>query len=776
MFWTGKKLLEHLPTLFAQRDREIANEQGLEAGPLESLLEVIAEQVGEMEHQVDQAYDNAFVETCEAWVLPYLGELLGISVLPPEGMTAYRPRAYVANTLAYRRRKGTPGMLEQLARDTTGWHARVTEYFFLLAQTRHLNRNGGRPFCPDLRHLEPLERAGSAFSSTHRFPDIRNIDGSHCGRHNIPSIGIHLWPIRSFAPPDATGTPTVPVARFAVEARPETPAESVARWFLHPLGAPIPLYNRPLSRDPASGAEITALAGERDVPLPLRRLPLHQETEALRQALADGAPTPPQAYLGDERPVLQLFVDDEIDPVPPETIRIVDFSQGFPQPDALASYAPADGGPAIDLPVRAAVDPVRGQVAFSPGNEPSRLRAVYAYGFSAEIGGGPYDRQSETRPADDKPLDWQIGVSRLLDPIPDVIVDSLREAISQWNARPAGTRGMICVLDSMRYEEDLTGPRRVRIPENSHLTLIAADWPQQETDPGVFERLTGDYSPNQLRPHLLGNLDVVGTAPSGSENPGAFHLEGFLVEGRCRVRPGHLGTFTLSHATIAHDPGALLEINAATDATNQDLRVEIAKSILPGIEIATDNESLVLSDSIVGLPEDSASAAVTAESTAVRIDRGTFWGPVRCRQIDASEAIFMATVQSGRTQVGCVRFSYLPRDSNAPPQYKCQPNTAIEAAGTTEDPAEADAIAQRVRPWFHSGNPFDPAFCRLHELAAAEIRAGGENGREMGAFNALEEPLRERFLAATLDEFLRAGMQAGRITETTRNPVHYVTT
>ena len=48
-------------------------------------------------------------------------------------------RAQVANTLAYRRRKGTAAVLEQLARDVTGWNASVVEFFQLLATTQYMN-------------------------------------------------------------------------------------------------------------------------------------------------------------------------------------------------------------------------------------------------------------------------------------------------------------------------------------------------------------------------------------------------------------------------------------------------------------------------------------------------------------------------------------------------------------------------------------------------------------------------------------------------------------
>ena len=47
---------------------------------------------------------------------------------------------------------------EQLARDVTGWPARLTEYFQLLAATQHLNHVRLHVTAPDLRRVHALER------------------------------------------------------------------------------------------------------------------------------------------------------------------------------------------------------------------------------------------------------------------------------------------------------------------------------------------------------------------------------------------------------------------------------------------------------------------------------------------------------------------------------------------------------------------------------------------------------------------------------------------
>lgn len=776
MYWNRNRLMEHLPRVYRERDARLAEEAGLEEGPLAALLGVIAEELSVVELNIGEAYDNQFVETCQPWVLAYIGELLGIEGLPVSAASAYTPRAYVANMLSYRRRKGTPGMLEQLARDTTGWYALVNEYFLLLAQNRHLNRSSGRPLVPDLRRLEPLERLASPFTETFRLPDIRNIDGPHQGRFNIPSVGLHLWPLRAFAPPDATGTPTDPPAPFAVEARPESlpanPGDPVARWYLHPLGLPVSLFNRPLSRDPGSAAEVTRLAVERDVPQPLRRLPLHEELEALRQAAVDGAPPPPPRYFGENRPVVQLFVDEEPLPVPDAEIRIVDFSRGWPQPDSTHTYFPSGGGPAVDLPIRLAFDPARGQVAFAPGREPARLRAVWAFGFPAELGSGPYDRQSEARAVDPGSLDWQIGVSRLRDPVAGVIVQSLQEAVDGWNALPPGSRGMIVLMDSMRYAESLAGSGRVRIPEGSHLTVIAADWPQQETDPGIFERLPGVYAPGNLWPHLMGELEVEGTAPQDSDNPGALHLEGVLLEGSLRVLPGHLGGLTLSHCGMALDGSHRLEVLAGPAGGNPELRVAGWKSILAPLEGLTDNTGWLLEHCSVGIPDDPSAPAVRTPGAPLEMTGCTVWGRVQCRRIEGSDCLFLGRIESTRRQTGCLRYSHVPLGSVVPRQFRCQPALAIEQAQAEGTPLEAQ-LAIRLRPQFSATAFPHPEFARLHRATVPEILEGGEDGREMGLFHHLEAPLRRRFLEGALDEFLRAGMQAGLILETTEPDIRY---
>ena len=121
-----------LPAIYRVRDAE-------QGEPLRALLAVIAEQVGVLEENLEQLYDDQFIETCAEWVVPYIGDLIGYRSLHGVVPKVASPRAEVAHTIAFRRRKGTATMLEQLARDVTGWPARVVECFQVLGWTQHMN-------------------------------------------------------------------------------------------------------------------------------------------------------------------------------------------------------------------------------------------------------------------------------------------------------------------------------------------------------------------------------------------------------------------------------------------------------------------------------------------------------------------------------------------------------------------------------------------------------------------------------------------------------------
>jgi hypothetical protein len=63
-------LYELLPTVYRLRDAE-------RGYPLQALLRVIAEQAQVVEQDIARLYENWFIETCDDWVVPYIGDLIG---------------------------------------------------------------------------------------------------------------------------------------------------------------------------------------------------------------------------------------------------------------------------------------------------------------------------------------------------------------------------------------------------------------------------------------------------------------------------------------------------------------------------------------------------------------------------------------------------------------------------------------------------------------------------------------------------------------------------
>ena len=165
------RLYELMPLVHRMRDAD----QGY---PLKALLAVVNDQVNVIEDDIAQLYENWFIETCEDWVVPYIGDLIGYrqvneagaprSVATREGRMlnkALIPRREVANTLALRRRKGSLALLELLASDVAGWPARVEEFYRRLGWMQHLNHlRPGRGKTLSLRNGRALGLIGGPFS------------------------------------------------------------------------------------------------------------------------------------------------------------------------------------------------------------------------------------------------------------------------------------------------------------------------------------------------------------------------------------------------------------------------------------------------------------------------------------------------------------------------------------------------------------------------------------------------------------------------------------
>lgn len=697
---TSRAVYELLPA-------ELRRLDGESGGTIQALIQVLAEQLAAVEADIDRLGEDWFIETAAEWVVPYLGDLLGargVHQIATAGATAARAR--VANTLRFRRRKGTLAMLEQLARDATGWPAKAVEFFELLSATQNLNhRRENRPASADLRRADALELVDGPFDTFAHTVDVRPLPG---GRYNIPNIGLFLWPIPSYELDEAAVLPA---------ADPDD-----GRYRADLLGA-----DRPLLMPPVTESGIEQFAQEENVPGVLRRRPLFDELERLR---AGDSASP--RFFGD-RPVFRVHVGqgtgDPLTPVPPARLHVCDLTDW---------RRPTQAG-------HVNVDPVLGRLSFPAGATPARVALTSAYGFGADVGAGTYSRRDGLPVILDRPLDFQVGVSTGDLAEPGVLYDNLGEAVAAWNAfddAHPGSFGLITVLDNQRYPGDF----RITVNAGSKLAIVAAHWPATPGDlPGQTVRRLGRIDPAGLRPCVTGRIEVLGA------DAGEVMIDGLLVDGDVRVvgsGTANLGRLSLRNTTLVPREGGL-----KVDSGNPELAIELHRCVTGPITLPETVSQLTATESIV--------QGITAGHTDVTLDRVTVLGGVTARELEASDTLFTEQVRVQRRQDGCVRFSYVPPGSQTPRQHRCQPDTAVAESG--EPPEQVRA---RLVPRFISEDFGDPGYAYLTDDTPAELSAGADDGAEMGVFGIVRRPQRLTNLTTALDEFLPFGLVAAPLTVT----------
>jgi hypothetical protein len=331
--------------------------------------------------------------------------------------------------------------------------------------------------------------------------------------------------------------------------------------------------------------------------------------------------------------------------------------------------------------------------------------------------------------------------------------------VRAWADAPPGTVGVIAVLDSSTYIEELTGTDAFQVPAGSELLIVAAQWPQVQAGgphpPGSLAAT--QLVPDELRPHLLGAVEVLGT-PGGADAPaGRLTLSGLLVDGQVTVPPGDLGRLRLANTTLVPARGGLQVSSAAAKAKrNGSLTVELVRSISGPVALAATVPALRLVDSVVDAAGQA--DAVAAPGASVSLDASTVLGTTAARHLEASDTIFARPVSVERRQEGCVRFSFVPAGSTTPRRHRCQPDLALDPA---RGPVDEAFVRARLEPVFGSRRYGDPDYVQLGPGCASELTEGASDTAEMGVFHHLQQPRRKRNLRAALDEYLRFGLEAG---------------
>ncbi len=705
-------LYELLPTVYRLRDAE-------RGYPLKALLEIIAGQVDIVKRDMDGLWDDLFIETCADWVIPYIGDLVGNLALHE---IEQGRRADVAKTIYYRRRKGVLPMLEELARDVTGWGAHAVAAFENLRWTQNVNHvrytlapdpeerfpfSFSRVGTVNLRHVDAADRLDGPFDTLSHSVDVRPAD-QVLGRYNIRKINFFLWRLQQY-----------PLTR--VPAR--EAAATANGYHFGPLRVPAPLFT-----NPAREAAETELATELHVPGPIRPAAFYFN---------------PGDYYG-----------------PGRSLAIYRRSGGswqlVPQGEILCKDLSVWSKPPVG---KVAVDVRLGRCSFADGEVPGPqdIAVSYNYGFSASLGGGPYDRTQTL---------YAFDADCHIIPVAKEITGAhptLQAALAVWDP-VQHPKAVIQIQDNGIYG----GPLDFSLPDGTHLAIEAAN----------------GYRPD-VRP--VGRWRI--HTPADAE--AAFTINGLLVEGGLQVC-GEV-ELTIAHCTLV--PGRTLLENGLPEFPDLDSlvaatipgicesldtpSVTIDHSITGPLRLPATCEGLTLYDSIVQAPSTAgvsrasiaANDSATAPGPPVTIERSTVWGEVYVRELTASEAVFNDRVRVERLQTGCVRFSYVSHASMTPRRYRCQPDLALdrEARRRGLDSAadlklgERAPVLARLWPAYTSVHYGDPGYAQLSQHCAEEIRAGAEDGSEMGAFGSLKQPQRETNLRMRLEEYLPFGLEPGLI-------------
>ncbi len=735
--WYSEKLWNLLPELYRAEDSSDFNRKG----PLRELVERIGAQGAIVRRSIDRLWEDQSIETCDDWVIDYLGDLLATNLVA--SLDARGRRVDVGKTIYYRRRKGTVGLLEELATDITGWSVRVVEFFHQMARTRHgLDPAIGRPALPsdprarlqraqrlvgvrtrtgagglaDLRSVHGANLTNTAFDEFFHTADVRRGRGT-TGWHNISHLGVFVWRLKSF-----------PVQQVT----PVQDKKCPLQYTFDPTGRDIPLYaagDHPLGDRWVSPQE-------HQVPGPITPDLLQAEFSGLYRA-----ETPPPRSLGVHR-----WVGGTLYPylfVPP-----VEVSQDLREATGRFWIDPARGR--IIEPATP-VGPPKGPYPVTPVTPPNGpYRVDYHYGFSSEIGAGGYERrvQQFERPGTCPP------------PVPIApVTGGSDNLLAPLGAPPlaappppiATTR--IVIVDSLTYTKvaDLKGIRDVELRAKSmQRSLIrpepAADW--------VF---TGIANPG------AGAAD-----PATGVEDAVLVLDGLFVSGVDIVLRGSFDRVTLSCCTL--DPGRWTRATPARPATPttpatpevpahwapaadgrdlsaSQLRIEgrvrllvIERSITgPIVDSEGKLESLIMRDSIVQATKPKTDA-LSLPGGEVALSRCTILGSSKIHRLDASECILHDVMNVDDTQHGCVRFSAWSAGSVLPRQY--------------------ESVMVPPRAGLFSSHDFgQPDFAQLLATAKGEITSGAEDGSEMGAFAREKCAIKERSLLIKYQEYLPLGLE-----------------
>jgi hypothetical protein len=514
-------LFDRLPEIYRIKDA-----QQFPPDQLRDYLELVEDAFGAIHENIEALYHDLFIEHCDEWAIPYIGDLLGTSYLTGDTWTL---RADVADTIALRRRKGTLGAIELLTFNLTEWGVHCVELLENMVWNQHLNHqrpdDGGPPPYRDskpgdlnlrmtrqtpirggtvtLRDPAMLAMLNTPFDPFAHVADVRPpANGSV--RYNLPNLAIFLWRLSAYrirvSRPVSKGIPVAsglaaPLAALAV------------RFSINPVDRPYIAAANEKDREPvrlfntnlvsindarrtgldklnrSAGAPSISQIDETPGPIP---------TERLTSGAAAGVP---QAYVAVElydatRPDLagleladvglQLHLPEAVFPG-----ELFPLAPGQPPKWKIRGANLCAWEKGLQPPLaeeEIAIDPVIGRLVIGVGTADratalvDHLRITYTYGAVGPVGAhpisyGPLPEEFAIAPAHIRPVDARKDPQGLLKALKDVhlpgepIVIEIRDSLTH----------VLDLGDPFLTNEKVTEAGSVSLVLNRPLVIRAAD-------------------------------------------------------------------------------------------------------------------------------------------------------------------------------------------------------------------------------------------------------------------------------------------------------------
>jgi uncharacterized phage protein gp47/JayE len=607
--WYTQKLWALLPGIY----RTLDSPDGTMPGPLQEFVARLGGQAAVLRRSFDRLLANQSIETCDDWVIPYIGDLLAtriVSCLP-----ARAQRLDVAKTIYYRRRAGTLGLIEELASDIAGHDARAVEFFRRLGRTRHnfdppiglvpnlsafatpgallagpppdaviaglsgpYSRTPAGGFA-DLRNVYAAGKTQTAFDEFSHTADFR-AGRQSIGWQSISHLGVFVWWLYSYNVSGGT-----PVEHDACP----------GQFTFDPTGREIPLFAM-AQRSKEDFADNWVAPNEWELSVPITQalwkiLPVALYPTSLSIAVGQGA-------------------------LPP----VLDVSQF-------------------------AIAPESGRFRFLGAAPVAAVSVVYNFGFSSNVGAGTPNLGNLTMPAASN----AVSFGEALDPVLTALAAD----------------ATIGFADSTTYPGPTHDPGVNATPP---VNLAFAASPG--TRPVLRWKTPADWT---LTGHG-GDLTISGLWLAGGQLVIAGKWNSVTLQ-NCTLDPGSLDPQNPGKILNAIDGVALNPVRLAITGAIGTLALN--DCITGPILVTGKGNFAALRTANCIIQSITNDPAIAATAGAASFSRTTILGRVKLHELAASECIFDDVARVDNSQAGCVRFSTLAQGHNLHAPYRCATVPAV---------------------------------------------------------------------------------------------------